>query len=103
MSCRLYRDENGQLSGSPSLGQLRDAMETRAAPDISTLAKRAAPFEVSQVLAEPAEGDFLCLDDAGQITAAYPFSAVPTPHRVRISGGRPCSPCVRSTPWACPR
>jgi Alkylmercury lyase len=133
MSCRLYRDENGQLSGSPSLGQLRDAMEpalasvpapddlawlvslgragqgrvapperclravhqavlrsfvqTGAVPELSSLAKRAAPFEVSQVLAELADGDFLCLDDAGQITAAYPFSTVPTPHRVRISGG----------------
>jgi hypothetical protein len=27
MSCRLYRDENGQLSGAPSLGQLRQAIE----------------------------------------------------------------------------
>ena len=132
MSCRLYRDDGGQLSGAPSLGQLRQAIEqapaaapglgdpawldalgragrgrvapaerglravhqavlrsfvhTGAAPGMPRLAKRAAPFEVSQVLAELANGDFLCLDDAGQITAAYPFSAVPTRHRVRISG-----------------
>jgi hypothetical protein len=26
LSCRLYRDENGVLSGSPSLAQLRDAL-----------------------------------------------------------------------------
>ena len=26
MSCRLYRDENGQLSGAPSVGQLRQAI-----------------------------------------------------------------------------
>ena len=51
-----------------------------------SLAKHAAPFEVSQVLAELADGDFLCLDTAGQITAAYPFSALPTRHRVQISG-----------------
>jgi hypothetical protein len=44
------------------------------------------PFDVSQVLAELADGDFLCLDEAGQITAAYPFSALPSRHRVRISG-----------------
>jgi len=25
MSCRLYRDDNGQLSGAPSIGQLRQA------------------------------------------------------------------------------
>jgi hypothetical protein len=27
MSCRLYRDENGQPSGAPSVGQLRQAIE----------------------------------------------------------------------------
>jgi hypothetical protein len=132
MSCRLYRDENGQLSGAPSLGQLRDAIEqtlaaagepkdptwldslgragrgrvapadrglravhqavlrsfvhTGAAPDFPSLAEHAAPFEVSEVLAELADGDFLCLDHAGQITAAYPFSATPTRHQVQISG-----------------
>jgi hypothetical protein len=132
MSCRLYRDENGQLSGAPSLGQLRQAIEqapaaapglgdpawldslgragrgraapaerglravhqavlrsfvhTGTAPGMPSLAKHATPFEVSQVLAELADGDFLCLDQAGQITAAYPVSAVPTRHRVQISG-----------------
>jgi hypothetical protein len=133
MSCRLYHDERGQLSGAPSLSQLRQAIDQAlavvtgppgpawldslgragrgrvapaecglravhqavlrsfvhigAAPDPSSLARHAAPFEVSQVLAELADGDFLCLDQDGQITAAYPFSAVPTQHRVRISGG----------------
>ncbi|HEX2322697.1 MAG TPA: alkylmercury lyase family protein [Streptosporangiaceae bacterium] len=133
MSCRLYRDENGQTSGAPSTGQLRQAIEqalapatepgdlawldsvgragrgriapaerglravhqavlrsfvrTGAAPAISSLAEHAEPFNVSQVLAELADGDFLYLDPAGQITAAYPFSALPTRHRVRISGG----------------
>jgi hypothetical protein len=133
MSCRLYRDENGQTSGAPSAGQLRQAIEqalasvtepgdlawldslgragrgriaptegglravlqavvrsfvrTGSAPGISSLAKHAEPFNVSQVLAELADGDFLYLDPAGQITAAYPFSALPTRHRVRISLG----------------
>ena len=133
MSCRLYRDEHGQLSGTPSLRQLRQAIgqapagsrgpgdpawldplgragrgriapaerglravhqavlrsfvHTGVAPGLPSLARHAAPFEVSQVLAELADGDFLGLDRDGQITAAYPFSAVPTRHRVRISGG----------------
>jgi hypothetical protein len=32
MSCRLYRDENGQLSGAPSLSQLRQVIEQAPAP-----------------------------------------------------------------------
>jgi hypothetical protein len=47
----------------------------------------AAPFDAAQALAELAVGDFVCHDDAGRITAAYPFSALPTAHRVQISGG----------------
>jgi hypothetical protein len=65
---------------------LRSFVHTGTAPDMPSLARHAAPFEVSQVLAELADGDFVCLDDAGQITAAYPFSALPTRHRVQISG-----------------
>jgi len=132
LSCRLYRDVDGQATGAPSVGQLRQVIEqasaaatvpgdpawldalgrggrgrvapaerglravhqavlrsfvqSGAAPDIAALADHAAPFEVSQVLAELADGDFLCLDHAGQITAAYPFSALPTRHRVQIAG-----------------
>jgi hypothetical protein len=41
----------------------------------------------SEVLADLHAGDFIQLDEAGQIRAAYPFSAVPTPHVVRIDGG----------------
>jgi hypothetical protein len=65
---------------------LRSFVQAGAAPDIAALAEHAAPFEVSQVLAELADGDFLCLDHAGQITAAYPFSALPTRHQVQIAG-----------------
>jgi hypothetical protein len=32
MSCRLYRAENGQLSGAPSIGQLRQAIGQALAP-----------------------------------------------------------------------
>jgi hypothetical protein len=131
MSCRLYRDEDGQLSGAPSLGQLQQVIEhalalssgpedpawldslgrggrgrvapaerglravhqavlqsfvrTGAAPDTARLAELAAPFDVAEVLAELADGDFVYVDHAGRITAAYPFSALPTPHRVQIA------------------
>ena len=47
---------------------------------------QAAPFRVASVLGQLADADFLCLDHAGQITVAYPFSALPTPHRVQIAG-----------------
>ncbi|MEV6727582.1 MULTISPECIES: DUF5990 family protein [unclassified Streptomyces] len=47
----------------------------------------AAGRTVGDVLAEPDREDFLTLDEDGQVRAAYPFCAVPTPHRVRIDGG----------------
>jgi len=133
LSCRLYRDDDGRISGAPSASQLRQAIgqapaatpgpgdpawldslgragrgriapaerglravhqavlrsfaHTGVAPGLPSLASHAAPFELSRVLDELADGDFLCLDQDGQITAVYPFSAVPTRHRVRISGG----------------
>jgi hypothetical protein len=65
---------------------LRSFVEAGTAPGIRVLAEHAAPFGLSRVLGELADGDFLCLDQAGQITAAYPFSALPTLHRVRIAG-----------------
>jgi hypothetical protein len=133
MSCRLYRDSDGRMSGVPSAGQLRQAIEraadsdadadspgwpdtlgrggrgriapaerglrtvhqavlrsfvqTGGPPDPPLLEDAAAPFNAAQVLAELAQGDFLYLDDAGRITAAYPFSALPTAHRVQIADG----------------
>jgi len=65
---------------------LRAFLRTGTAPGTADLAPDAAPFDVSRVLGELADGDFLCLGPAGQITAAYPFSAPATPHRVRIEG-----------------
>jgi len=68
---------------------LRSFAAAGTAPSIADLARHAAPFDVSQVLGELADGDFVHLDHAGQITAAYPFSALPTRHRVRIADGAP--------------
>jgi hypothetical protein len=133
MSCRLYRGSDGRISGVPSAGQLRQAIERAAdsdaradspggldavgrggrgriapaerglravhqavlrsfaqaggPPETSLLEDAAAPFDAAQALAGLAAGDFLYLDDAGRITAAYPFSALPTAHRVQIAGG----------------
>lgn len=41
---------------------------------------------IDEVLAKLHRLDVIRLDDAGQIAVAYPFSAVPTRHRVRIGG-----------------
>jgi hypothetical protein len=132
LSCRVYRREDGELSGAPSAGQLRRVIEqamataggrqdpawldrlgrngrgrvapaerglravhqavlrsfisTGGAPGVASLAQHAAPFDAAQVLAELADGDFVYLDGAGQIVAAYPFSALPTRHQVQLAG-----------------
>lgn len=66
---------------------LRSFAATGRAPEQGVLAEAADPFDAGRVLAELAEGDFLYLDQAGQISAAYPFSAAPTSHKVQIAGG----------------
>ena len=59
------------------------------APEPETLDAAAAPFNAAAALAELAAGDFLCLDQGGRISAAYPFSATPTAHLVQITGHPP--------------
>lgn len=66
---------------------LRSFVATGNPPNPEALDDAAGPFDPGQVLSELAEGDYLCLDHAGQITAAYPFSATATPHTVQITGG----------------
>jgi hypothetical protein len=66
---------------------LRSFAATGHAPEPESLNAAAEPFNAAAALAELAAGDFLCLDRAGRITAAYPFSATATAHRVRITGG----------------
>src|SRR5690606_32750228 len=43
--------------------------------------------DVAVLLTELHERDVIRLDERGAIQAAYPFSAVPTPHLVAIDGG----------------
>jgi Alkylmercury lyase len=66
---------------------LRSFAATGRAPEDDVLDKAARPFNTREVLAELADGDYLCLGPDGRITAAYPFSATVTPHTVQMSGG----------------
>ena len=140
LSCRLYRDEQGQVRGAPSTGQLRAALAeaeccpggsqaaaavgrggrgrrapaeggqravhqavlrafaaTGHAPDPAVLEAVAAPLGVParEVVAALAAGDFLTLDEDGQVDAAYPFSARTTGIEVALpSGVRVASMCA---------
>jgi hypothetical protein len=68
---------------------LRHFAATGGAPDPADLAAHCAAHgrTAADVLADLAAEDFLTLDDHGRIRAAYPFSAVPTAHRVRLADG----------------
>ncbi|WP_063045212.1 alkylmercury lyase family protein, partial [Nocardia pseudovaccinii] len=59
------------------------------APVTSDLTGVAAEYhgDVDEVLGRLHDADVIRLDSSGNIAAAYPFSASPTPHRVRITGG----------------
>ena len=91
----LGRDGRGRLA--PAAGGLRAVQQavlrsfaaTGQPPEAAVLERAAAPSGAGagEVLAALAREDFLTLDGEGAIRAAYPFSAVPTPHRVGIGGG----------------
>ncbi|WP_324618442.1 organomercurial lyase [Streptomyces sp. XY413] len=59
------------------------------APDPTALEPVAARAgrTAADVLAELDREDFLTLDEAGRVRAAYPFSAVETRHRMRLASG----------------
>ncbi|MFF3467076.1 organomercurial lyase [Streptomyces sp. NPDC002619] len=68
---------------------LRHFAATGRAPSADDLRATAAAHgrAADAILADLAAHDFLTLDDHGRIQAAYPFSAVPTAHRVRLADG----------------
>jgi Alkylmercury lyase len=68
---------------------LRSFATTGAPPQQKQLTDVARRFggDIDQVLADLAAGDYLAFDTGGAIRAAYPFSGVPTVHRVHIDGG----------------
>ncbi|MGW6708773.1 alkylmercury lyase family protein [Streptomyces sp. NPDC054956] len=68
---------------------LRHFAATGHAPEPAALADAAATAgrTAVDVLAELDREDFLTLDADGRIRAAYPFSAVATPHRLHLARG----------------
>src|SRR5262245_2144441 len=68
---------------------LRSFATTGAAPQYEQLIDTARRYgsDIGQVLADLAAGDYLAFDTGGRIRAAYPFSGLPTVHRVHIDGG----------------
>jgi hypothetical protein len=56
-------------------------------PGRSTLDHLVPEYDATAMLTELHEHDVIRLDDSGDVRAAYPFSAVPTAHRVTIDGG----------------
>ncbi|MEU4064175.1 organomercurial lyase [Streptomyces wedmorensis] len=68
---------------------LRHFATTGSAPgtvDLEAVAVTAGRT-VADILAELDAEDFLALDTEGRVRAAYPFSAVETPHRVKLGNG----------------
>ena len=89
MGDRLIRNLAAAERGLRAVHQavLRSFAATGRAPEQGLLDEAARPIDARQVLAELADGDFLCLDQAGRISAAYPFSATATPHAIQVTGG----------------
>lgn len=58
-------------------------------PTAAELDEAARPYGATgaEVMSRLHAADFLRLDERGTLSAAYPFSPAPTPHRVQISGG----------------
>jgi len=66
---------------------LRAFAATGRPPVTAEFGEEAGPSQTGQVLRRLHEADVIRLDDAGDIRVAYPFSAVPTRHRVRLATG----------------
>ncbi|MEU7730740.1 organomercurial lyase [Streptomyces sp. NPDC040724] len=90
-------DRGGRGRLAPVAGGLRTVQQavlrhfaaTGAAPAAGDLEVAAAVHgrAATAVLAELAAEDFLTLDSDGRIRAAYPFSAVPSGHHIRLADG----------------
>lgn len=109
LACRLYRDERGTVSGSPSVTQLievlhgggRIAGTSARAHRLTDELRASHRLILREFLATgrpPDHGisaaDLLRLStedliqlDGDRVAVAYPFSGQPTAHRVRLTGG----------------
>lgn len=107
VSCRLHRDDDGRIVSAPSVEQLRAVLVTPTEV-LSAWRRRALPLgEVERaahqrilrsfagtgqppddvpadVLRALHDMDAIRVTSYGEIAVAYPFSAIPTRHRVRI-------------------
>lgn len=116
LSCRLYRDEHNHPVAVPSLEQFQVALGNDHAEVLSAWRRRAIPLEpalrslhqtvlkafaTGSSMPQDAHGlrelhslDALRLGSDGQIAVAYPFSATPTRHRVRIGAAEVYAMCA---------
>lgn len=65
---------------------LRGFAEKGSPPRAARLAEFAAGVPIAAVLDSLQESDVIQLDGMGRISSAYPFSSIPTAHRVTIAG-----------------
>ncbi len=132
VSCRLYVDETGAATGSPSVAQLRTVLARAAnagdgltlagwraagtgsrqaalsfalrslhqavlrhflsegqAPDRAWLQEQARGLglDADTAIGQLTGADLVHLDGRGVVSVAYPFSGVPSGHRVQLAGG----------------
>ncbi len=74
-----------------------EGFATGATVSVTALAERSriAPAHVRETLRRLAAADLLVLDGTGEtVLAAYPFSSIPTPHRVHLSGRQVFALCA---------
>jgi hypothetical protein len=116
LACRLYTDERGAVSGSPSVAALRAVLQAGWRFAGTGARSRRLPAELrglhraillrfldtgrapdrDWLTAQRISGmellsteDLVEFDRAGGVAVAYPFSARPTRHRVLVNGGPP--------------
>ena len=77
--------------GLPGLHQavLRQFLSTGEAPDRGWLTEQAGGFglDTDTAIRQLAAADLVHFDQGGRVAVAYPFSGVPSGHRVRLAGG----------------
>jgi hypothetical protein len=97
MASVLAVDRGGRGRSAPAERGLRAVQQavlrafaaTGSPPPAVELQAAAAACGVpeAEVVTELAANDFLCVDEEGRITVAYPFSTAPTEHLVEIGDG----------------
>jgi hypothetical protein len=78
---------------------VRSFAATGNPPGAEALDDAAGPFDSSQILSELAEGDYLCLDQAGRIRPPTRSPQQLRHTQSRSPRGLPHTPCAPSMPW----